>query len=87
MEVKKGIQSKIEKYSKQEQIILKVLNIINNDTHEDYELFKAEDAHIDAKFAGITKEFELKKKNKLMYERIKKNTSDFEYFSACAPEY
>jgi hypothetical protein len=50
-------------------------------------MFKEEDTQIDAKFAEITKEFELKKKKKLMYERIKKNTSDFEYFSAYAPEY
>lgn len=86
-DIKKGIQAKIEKYSKQEQIILKVLNIINNTDHEDYQMFKQDDAQIDEKFKEITKEFELKKEQKKMYERIKSNISDFEYYEACAPEY
>lgn len=86
-EIKKGIQSKIEKYSKQEQIILKVLNIINNQNSEEYQMFKEKDQVIDEKFGEISLQFEEKKKKKLMYERMKKNISDVEYFGALAPEY
>jgi len=50
-------------------------------------MFKEEDAQIDAKFANVTLEFEEKKKKKLMYERIKNNNNDFEYFESCVPEY
>ena len=63
------------------------MNIINNSNHEDYQMFKEEDAQIDAKFAEITKQFALKKDKKMMYERVKGNINDFEYFGANAPGY
>ena len=50
-------------------------------------MFKEEDAQIDAKFAEITKQFALKKDKKMMYERVKGNINDFEYFGANAPGY
>lgn len=50
-------------------------------------MFKEEDSQIDAKFHEITKEFVIKKEKKLMYERIKDNITDIEYYGALAPEY
>ena len=63
------------------------MNIINNKDNEDYKLYKEEDAQIDAKFAEITKVFNENKTKKMMYERVKNNIYDIEYYGALAPEY
>lgn len=63
------------------------MNIINNKDNEDYKLYKEEDAQIDAKFAEITKVFNENKTKKMMYERVKNNIHDIEYYGALAPEY
>jgi hypothetical protein len=48
---KSGIKKKIEKYSKQESIIVKVLTIIND--NENQYMFKEEDEDIQNKFEKI----------------------------------
>ena len=47
-------------------------------------MFKEEDGQIDARFQEISAQFEQKKEKKLMYDRIKDNINDFDYYAASA---
>ena len=54
-----NIKKKIEKYEKQEQIILKVLDIISKT--ENKKMFEEEDSEIQKKYKECKKEWEIQK--------------------------
>ena len=82
MSIKKSILKAIEKYSKQESIIIKVLDIINNT--ENKEMFEQKDNEIEEKYEVIKKEWEEKRQKFEMYKRLRENFSDFDYFASNA---
>jgi len=80
--VKNKMKSEIEKYSKQEQIILKVLDISNRE--ENKGLFEKEDELINKDLDEVKKQWEAQRKQLDMNKRLKENYSDFDYFAANA---
>lgn len=76
------MKSEIEKYSKQEQIILKVLDISNRE--ENKGLFEKEDELINKDLDEVKKQWEAQRKQLDMNKRLKENYSDFDYFAANA---
>ena len=74
-----NIKKKIEKYEKQEQIILKVLDIIGKT--ENKKMFDEEDNEIQKKYEECKKDWEVQKELNEKYNKMKENFSDFDYYS------
>ncbi len=64
-QTKINIKKKIEKYEKQEQIILKVLDIISKT--ENKKMFDEEDSEIQKKYDECKKEWEIQKEQNEKY--------------------
>lgn len=79
LQTKKGIQKNIDKYAKQEAIILKVLGIINNQATK--HLFEEKDADLVKKFEEVQKTWEVKRKHFDTLKRMKDTAGDFDYFA------
>jgi hypothetical protein len=79
IQTKKGIQKNIDKYAKQESIILKVLGIINNQASK--HLFEEKDSDLVKKFEEVQKVWEVKRKQFDALKRMKDTASDFDYFA------
>ena len=75
---KRDIMKKVEKYSKQENIIIKVLDIINK--AENKTLFEEKDADLDKKYEDIEKRWKAKRSDFEKYRRVKENQEDIDYF-------
>ena len=76
---KKDILRKIDRFSKQENIIIKVLDIINN--QENQALFEEKDSEINMKFQDINELWEVKREELEKYKRIKEVQEDIDYFA------
>jgi hypothetical protein len=73
---------KIEKYAKQESIILKDLGILNNS--ENQNMFQENDMEIIKKYEVIKKEWQEKKILHDKFKRIMEIQHDFDYFADIA---
>lgn len=76
---KKSIQKNIEKYGKQENIIIKVLDIINGDQKQ--EMFKRRDQELEEDLKVVETQWTQKKNQLDTYKRLKENFNDFDYFA------
>ena len=79
MQMNKGIKKSIDKYSKQESIIIKVLDIINQ--QEGKELFEQKDMEIEDQYEEVKKAWEIKRQKYETYRRLKENFHDIDYFA------
>lgn len=76
--IMKNIKKKIERFQTREQIIIKVLDIINQS--ENQEMFKQDDKEIHAEYEAVRKEWELKRAANERFRKMKENQHDFDYF-------
>ena len=80
--MKSKLKNDIEKYSKQEQIIFKVLDRSNNEDNK--HLFEKPDELIAQDLEFVKTRFDEQKKEMERFKRIKDNYSDFDYFASNA---
>ena len=82
MKKKKDIQKNIDKFAKQETIIIKVLDIINNS--EGKELFEMPDSKLEKDLAVVKQQWTQKRDTYEQLKRMKQTHQDIDYFAEYA---
>mmetsp|Transcript_1964 Transcript_1964/g.3441 ORF Transcript_1964/g.3441 Transcript_1964/m.3441 type:complete len:96 (-) Transcript_1964:123-410(-) len=77
---KRDLSKKIERYSKQENVIIKVLDKINN--NENRALFEENDIEINRRYEEIEKQWNAKMERLKNLKIIKETFNDIDYFAA-----